>query len=1516
MDSKASRSNSPAPESSDANPWTPDEIGLTRREAIKIGAVAALAGLAPFSTSTAAQKTAASGGPFASATFLFDEPADRPAGSIVWPVTVGVPFANGALTGLDGLAITGGDSATPTQFTKALDWRCDKKTISWAHCDFQATLGGGAKPALTLSAGQSNPAPAKAVTVKDDGDHFTVDTGAVSFRCSKKAFNLFDSLAAGSAELIKSSSLYWQDTRGVTYEARHAKCEVTVEKSGPLRAVLRYEGWYQSESGARKLRYQVWIHAFAGLPYVRVYDKLIWTENLTLFVTVDPKTSQVTTKSMFAERNGTSSMISHGWATGDAVRWTYSHSDSNASGGGQQYDNTSKEGDALVRLPKVAGAQLDRTTDYFVRATSTVAFTLHRTAADAASGANPIQFLDQGVFVDKGVTHVGRHYLQAQHPVLAEYGLKFHLAQPATHGAVDVFGAGVPHTYALASAKSVTGEQRSYAKASIAPGAGAAASAEHLAGWAEARFANSAGLAVAVKGLSQQIPKQIVVDASSVTIKLWGGEPMSLREEDRVHQEAAKEGYAKEWLMLCGEANPVGLSKTHEVWLWPTQSPANNRLINDLVQRPVACAPDPAYACGTDYILGIRARSQTPKQYEYVETALENMLRYITVRDSAQADYDEWNFGDLRLFGNNLWRTWDNGGYHCSDLFWIEWQRTGSRFFLEEGIHNARHVMDVDTIAHSQTLTGTDTYQRIAGRVHHFSALQWAWPAPYSDAFVDHPQYLLLCWLMTGYEVAAEVLKTKSARPGGAPNPASFNLTAISREQYGAARPKLVYYEFTGNEELYNSGRAWLQLAMNAQAVSKETNGLGTKLFPNNNFWGFFYEAFFYANRYKPDASLLKSLGQTVDDFAVSPKTYFDAPNFACTWPTPSRMGRMRYNLMRFVAAYQSTGDLRYLQYPADQVLRQCRTVQSTGPMIGYDVIQGILAPNFVRGALTVLGALADAGFPPLDWPGNMPLFSSGIVANSPWASQITLWGNKPAATAGRIRLIFKDQNLTPFETPGRLRAVIVEPSGATHNLVLSTDGKFPATVTDKGLSLTGQYELATGQPVRFSAKGALPRTLSADVTYFARTVDPTSKPPRFSIHNNFDDAMSGANPLAISKATAPFDLLAANMLRDASFTLPARGPAGAYRIHIQSESPLFRVYPASDLPGFVVALWGLGDLACDGTLGAAEYHFRMLPGVTTLTISKPEEASRYAQPVAVLDLDRNKIGSFDFDDQTNSVDIEIPAAKAEGVLKLAKGYEESSPHKLEALPVLRLWGAGRYVSVSADQWFNPLAELDNEAVAFWAMDEAEGTRHDITHHARDLTEHYGPIKCDHGGPLGCEALFGPDGESFLSSPDPVFRADGSFTIWGWARIDKLDGTRYLFVKGGDLHANPATCEWAVHASPTPTPRIFFQARVGKKYAFTQGLPLRVDGKLHFVVAWYDATARKIMLQLDDGQIVSQAVTGPINVGDELFGVGGSAPNGRGWVGEIAAVGFAKVALTAKERNLLYNGGGGMQFPF
>jgi hypothetical protein len=774
---------------------------------------------------------------------------------------------------------------------------------------------------------------------------------------------------------------------------------------------------------------------------------------------------------------------------------------------------------------------------------------------------------------------------------------------------------------------------------------------------------------------------------------------------------------------------------------------------------------------------------------------------------------------------------------------------------------------------------------------------------------------------MTGYEVARVVLDTKcterrDANYGDPGNLSGYVAARTSREQYGAAQPKFVYYEFTGDERFYQAGRNWLELAMNAQATSGETNGNGTRLFPNNNFWGFFYEAFLYAHRHSGESALLTAVAQTVDDFAVSQTSNYDAPNFRCSWPAPSRFGRARSSLVAHVAAYKKSADKRYLQYPVDRVLRQCRTVQSAGLLPGYDVIEGILAPAFVRDALMLLGTMADAGFPTIDWPGNMPLVASRPIDGPTWVSQLTVWAQKKAATAGKVRLIFKDANLTPVEVPGRVQAVILDPSGASNTILLSKDISYPAQVAGTIMTITTRTNLGSGQPVRITTTGKLPVALVADTTYYAHVLK-TGTATSLTIHRSHAEGAAGAKPLSLEGGKGPLMLVACDTLSEASLTLSPRSAAGAYRIHIQGESQIFRTYASSDTPGLVVELPGLGDLPLDATFGPAEFHFRMRPGHKTLTLTTTKERSHLVQPVAVLDLDRHKLGSFDYDiGHTTTVDIPIPDSQAGKILKLAKGLEEYSPRSPLTLPTLRLGGTERYISMSPSQWFSPLAALDKSVVAFWPMQEPEGTRHDATGHKRDLTENHGPIESDPHSPLGSAVQFAPTGNGFLSSPDAAFRARGSFSVWGWVRLDEFETSRYLFVKGGDVHNNPNSCEWAIYALPKPSGRIYFQARVGKKYAFTPGISLAADGRLHFVLAWHDAVAKKIMLQVDQGAIVSQTLGGAINTGDAPFNVGGSAANGSGWIGTVAAVGYAQKALTATERNLLYNGGSGLQYPF
>src|SRR5262249_13809969 len=116
-----------------------DPASVSRRDVLKAGAFVVLAA----SEASAIEPRSAAGAPatgdFSPIKLLFDEPADRPVGAVRWPVTVGVPFANGQLSSIEGLSLSVDGGAAPAQFTKALDWRFGAKTISWVHCDFQST---------------------------------------------------------------------------------------------------------------------------------------------------------------------------------------------------------------------------------------------------------------------------------------------------------------------------------------------------------------------------------------------------------------------------------------------------------------------------------------------------------------------------------------------------------------------------------------------------------------------------------------------------------------------------------------------------------------------------------------------------------------------------------------------------------------------------------------------------------------------------------------------------------------------------------------------------------------------------------------------------------------------------------------------------------------------------------------------------------------------------------------------------------------------------------------------------------------------------------------------------------------------------------------------------------------------------------------------------------------------------------------------------------------------------------
>ncbi len=221
-----------------------------------------------------------------------------------WPVTVGVPFAEGQLKDAAALRVSGPDSKPlPLQAQVTAKW--PDGSVKWVLLDTQATLPASSKTALHLSwdarTSTAVPAAAAKLQVSADGTGVKIDTGAMSFKLtptgggipeevtinsvvvSKGGLNDLSYLTSGPAMNPPETRGNWKrpaptDAKRVELSANGATAEVLVEQKNDLRATILVKGWYQG-AGQKACRFDVRVTAFAGKPYVKIQHSFTFTED-------------------------------------------------------------------------------------------------------------------------------------------------------------------------------------------------------------------------------------------------------------------------------------------------------------------------------------------------------------------------------------------------------------------------------------------------------------------------------------------------------------------------------------------------------------------------------------------------------------------------------------------------------------------------------------------------------------------------------------------------------------------------------------------------------------------------------------------------------------------------------------------------------------------------------------------------------------------------------------------------------------------------------------------------------------------------------------------------------------------------------------------------------------------------------------------------------------------------------------------------------------------------------------
>ncbi|WP_454797894.1 exo-rhamnogalacturonan lyase family protein [Novosphingobium lindaniclasticum] len=191
----------------------------------------------------------------------------------------GVPWPRGVLRHVGNLAAQANEGAAlPVQSWPLAYW--PDGSIKWSG----HALGGGAAPRTVKIAPGRPAAPVEKVTVREQGETIAVQVGPTCWRVPRQGSAVIASAERDGCVLLRDVALVAraQDAasgeEADTLTQRHFTSRigsVTIEQSGPVRAVLKVEGSHAGEEGAW-LPFSLRLYFTSGSDAVRIVHSFIW----------------------------------------------------------------------------------------------------------------------------------------------------------------------------------------------------------------------------------------------------------------------------------------------------------------------------------------------------------------------------------------------------------------------------------------------------------------------------------------------------------------------------------------------------------------------------------------------------------------------------------------------------------------------------------------------------------------------------------------------------------------------------------------------------------------------------------------------------------------------------------------------------------------------------------------------------------------------------------------------------------------------------------------------------------------------------------------------------------------------------------------------------------------------------------------------------------------------------------------------------------------------------------------
>ncbi len=205
---------------------------------------------------------------------------DGSAPELMLGATLGLPWPRGQQQkGQELNAVDAKGNALPLQ-TWPLAWWPDG-SLKWTAHALPAGIDAGAAPSIRPG---KNTAAGSKVTVKESADFIEVDTGVIRAQLPRSGAQLVSRIERDGREILRAATLIAQtddkpdaEQGAVTqtrFDSRTTK--LTVEQTGPVRAVIKVDGQHRSAAGREWLPFSVRFYFYAGAESLRVMHTFVF----------------------------------------------------------------------------------------------------------------------------------------------------------------------------------------------------------------------------------------------------------------------------------------------------------------------------------------------------------------------------------------------------------------------------------------------------------------------------------------------------------------------------------------------------------------------------------------------------------------------------------------------------------------------------------------------------------------------------------------------------------------------------------------------------------------------------------------------------------------------------------------------------------------------------------------------------------------------------------------------------------------------------------------------------------------------------------------------------------------------------------------------------------------------------------------------------------------------------------------------------------------------------------------